>query len=147
MNVAIQRATNDDLPELLELGAEYAAADGHTFDAATAERGFAGLLDDDRHGVVWVLTVDGRADGYAVVTWGWSIEIGGLDVVLDELYIRTQRRGLGGLLLEHLEADCRERGVRRIFLETERPNTGARRLYERHGYTADDSIWMAKELL
>ncbi|MGB0800787.1 MAG: GNAT family N-acetyltransferase, partial [Ilumatobacteraceae bacterium] len=38
---------------------------------------------------------------------------------------------------------CLERGMRRIFLETEAPNDAARRLYARHGFTAEDSIWMA----
>ena len=90
--------------------------------------------------------VDGAIDGYAAITWGWSIEIGGLDVVLDELYVRTRRRGLGGRLVEAAERECRERGVKRIFLETERPNDAARRLYGRHGFVADDSIWMSKEL-
>ena len=38
------------------------------------------------------------------------------------------------------------RGVKRIFLETELANDGARRLYGRHGYQVDTSIWMSKEL-
>jgi GNAT superfamily N-acetyltransferase len=42
--------------------------------------------------------------------------------------------------------DCRRRGARRIFLETERPNESARRLYARHGFTPDDSIWMSLDL-
>jgi ribosomal protein S18 acetylase RimI-like enzyme len=42
--------------------------------------------------------------------------------------------------------DCRRRGARRIFLETERPNESARRLYARHGFTVDDSIWMSLHL-
>ena len=36
--------------------------------------------------------------------------------------------------------------MRRIFLETEAPNDDARRLYERLGFEAEDSIWMAKRL-
>ena len=45
-----------------------------------------------------------------------------------------------------IEDDCRRRGVKRIFLETELANERARRLYERHGYHADTSVWMSKEL-
>lgn len=131
---------------MLELIAEYCAADDHEFDPAVAGRGVEPLLADDRHGVILIANVDGADDGYAVVTWGWSIEVGGLDVVLDELYVRTRDRGTGGALIEALEAECRARDVRRIFLETEAANVGARRLYERHGFVADDSIWMAKLL-
>lgn len=149
--VVIRPATPADADELLVLGAEYAAADGHDFDAAVAAEGFAPLLADDRYGIVHVAELvdhEGarRLDGYGVVTWGWSIEIGGLDVVLDELYVRTRGCGIGTSLVASLERDCRERGVKRIVLETERPNDAARRLYEQLGFHIDDSIWMAKEL-
>jgi len=143
--VAVRRATLADLDELLVLGAEYAVADGHDFDEATARRGFRPLLVDDSIGTVLVAIVDDALDGYAVVTWGWSIEIGGLDVVLDEVYVRSRGRGIGTLLLDVVEADCVDRGVRRIVLETERPNDAARRLYTRRGWLEDDSIWMSKE--
>jgi GNAT superfamily N-acetyltransferase len=146
--VVIRRAVVEDLDELVALGREYAAADGHVFDPAIARRGFEPLLADDALGFV-LLAVgadDDVAVGYAAVTWGWSIEVGGPDVVLDEIFTRAKGEGVGSRLLAALEATCRDRGVRRIFLETERPNDGARRLYERHGWVADDSIWMAKEL-
>lgn len=146
MDIAVRPGTPDDLDLLLVLAAEYAAADGHTFDPATARAGIEPLLADDRYGIVLVAEVDDVPDGYGVVTWGWSIEAGGLDVVLDEIYARTRNRGVGTALLRALEAACRERDVRRIFLETEAPNADARRLYAREGYTADTSIWMSKEL-
>lgn len=144
----VRRAVPTDLDALVELAAEYCAADGHHFDETIVRRGFRPVLDDDRYGVVWVAVDDssGEVDGYAVVSWGWSIEVGGLDVVLDELYVRHRGRGTGSALIDRVVADCRERDVRRIFLETELPNDGARRLYARHGFTADDSIWMEREL-
>jgi GNAT superfamily N-acetyltransferase len=142
----IRRAASGDLAALLVLGAEYARADGHRFDIEVARRGFEPLLDDDERGVVLVAEEDGEIVGYAAVTWGWSIEVGGLDVVLDELYVRPRGRGIGSRLLGAVETTCRSRNVKRIFLETERPNDGARRIYARHGWSEDDSIWMSKEL-
>ena len=142
----IRRADRNDLPRLLELGAEYCTADGHDIDLDRMRAGFAGLLDDDAHGVVVVVDVDGSVEGYGVVTWGWSVEIGGREAVLDELYVRSRNRGLGSQLVAEIERECAGRGVLRIFLETERPNDAARRLYGRLGYAEDDSIWMSKEL-
>ena len=144
--MTIRRAGPSDLDDVLDLVAEYSSADGHEFDLAVARAGVDPLLADDTHGVIWVATEQGGLVGYAAVTWGWSIEIGGLDVVLDEIYVRRRGDGIGRELIEHLERDCVARGVRRIFLETELVNEHARRLYERLGYTADTSIWMAKEL-
>jgi GNAT superfamily N-acetyltransferase len=143
----IRRADDADLGAMLELVEEYCHADEHVFDRETAGAGLRPLLAGDDRGVIWLAVVDGRIDGYAVVTWGWSIEIGGLDVVLDEIYVRTRGVGTGGRLIDALEADCRARGVKRIFMETEQPNVAARRLYTRHGFEADTSIWMSKELL
>ncbi len=146
MTATVRRATPADLDVVLTLVEEYCAADHHRFDRHVAAAGVAPLLDTDEHGVIWLLEVDGATDGYAAVTWGWSIEIGGRDVVLDEIYVRTRGHGSGGTLLGVLEADCRRRGVKRIVLETERDNDRGRRFYRRHGYVADDSIWMSKEL-
>lgn len=145
-DVTIRRARPGDLDDLVELGVEYCVADGHEVDEPTMRTGFAGLLGDDTYGLVLVALAGDAVVGYGVVTWGWSVEIGGLDVVLDELYVRTKNTGLGSRLVEAIEAECRARGVKRIFLETERPNVAARRLYARLGWTEDDSIWMSKEL-
>ena len=151
MTTVVRRAVPDDLAVLIELVAEYCQADGHEFDAAVARRGIEPLLADDIYGAVWLIDpnegADHRAaDGYIVVTWGWSIEVGGLDVVLDEFYVRSRGQGKGGDALGIVEAECRQRGVKRIFLETELANERARQLYERHGYQADASVWMSKEL-
>ena len=147
----IRRSRTDDLDALVELGGEYCAADGRDFDPATVRAGFAGVVDDDAHGFVLVAEEasddeGGAIVGYAVVSWGWSIEIGGLDVVLDEIYVRPQGRGIGGRLLAAVETTCRAADVKRIFLETERPNARARSWYAEAGFEADDSIWMSKEL-
>ncbi len=140
---SVRRADLDDLPVLMILAAEYCQADGHVFDPQRVRDGFEPLLTGDSVGTAWMID---ETDGYVVVTWGWSVEIGGLEVVLDEIYVRTSGTGKGSVALDVIEQDCRQRGVRRIFLETERPNQRARRLYARHGYTEDDSIWMSKEL-
>ena len=74
MSVVVRRAEPFDLPVLVELAAEYCAADGHEFVESTVRDGFGPMLGNDDHGTVWMID---DTDGYAVVTWGWSIEIGG----------------------------------------------------------------------
>ncbi len=143
MAVVVRRAETSDLEVLVELAAEYCAADGHEFVESKVRSGLAPMLGNDDHGAVWMIDED---DGYAVVTWSWSIEIGGFEVVFDELYVRTSGLGKGSAAISVVIDDCRRRGARRIFLETERPNESARRLYARHGFTDDDSIWMSLDL-
>lgn len=149
--VRLRRAAIDDLDLLLELNAEYCEADGHRFDEDVATRGLTPLLEHDRHGGVWLIVdaddaVEGDIGGYVVLAWSWSVEIGGAEAVLDELYVRNQGRGTGGRAIELAIEECRRAGMLRVFLETERPNERARRLYTRHGFDEDDSIWMSRPL-
>ncbi len=135
----IRRAGPDDLETVLALHEQFCAVDHHPFDAVRATAGFAPLLGDDRHGVVWITE---RA--YAVVTWGWSIEAGGAEGLLDEIYVDDRGRGTGTALIGHLLADAKARGLARVFLETESSNERVRALYARLGFVVDDSVWMSR---
>jgi GNAT superfamily N-acetyltransferase len=136
----IRRAGMNDLDALVAMHRTFCELDQHPFDEQRALVAFTGLLTDDDRGVVWIVD---RPAAYAVVTWGWSIEAGGLEAVLDEVFVSEPGVGTGGRLIDHLVDDGRRRGLARIFLETESHNTRARRLYTRHGFVEDDSIWMS----
>ena len=138
----VRRAGLADLETLVARHARFCALDGHPFDDARARRAFVPLLKDDRHGVVWL-----AAAGYAVVTWGWSIEAGGPEAVLDEVFVDDRGEGVGTELIRHLLTDCRARGMARVFLETELHNDRVRALYERHGFRVDDSVWMSHDFI
>lgn len=143
---AIRAARAEDLGALLDLCRRYCEADGHQFDPDLAGPAFAGLLADDGPGFVLVAGDDHRLLGYAVVTWGWSIESGGRDALLDEIYLDRRGQGIGSRLLEAALERARAGGARRVFLETEEANAGARRFYLRHGFTPEASIWLSRDL-
>ena len=140
----IRRARLDDLDLLGELSAEFNQIDVHPHDDTRVRTALSPLLEDDALGVVYLF--GDPPNGYAVVTWGYSIESGGRDALLDEIYIRSRGQGRGGAAFEEVLADLRQRGLTRMFLETERPNIKVRTFYARHGFTEDDSIWMSREL-
>ena len=142
--VGIRRAGPGDLDRLVELHGQFCAVDSHPFDSGRATAAFAPLLDHDRHGVVWI--VDSPA-AYAVLTWGWSIEAGGAEAVLDEIFVSEREAGVGSSLIEHVLADGRRRGLARVLLETETANRRVREFYERHGFRVDASVWMAHEFV
>ena len=136
----VRRAGRRDLATLIELHREFCRIDAHPFSDARARAAFTPLLDDDTHGVVWMID---RPPAYAVLTWGWSIEAGGAEAVLDEIFTTERGTGNGSALLRHVLRDAEQRGLARVFLETELPNTRVRGFYERHGFTTDDSVWMS----
>jgi GNAT superfamily N-acetyltransferase len=123
---------------------EFCATDGHNFDEQRIRGCLPDLLKGDEHGVVWLL--GDPVDGYAVVTWGYSLESGGPEALIDEIYIRSRNTGLGTRAVNAILDDCDARGISTVFLETEARNGRARQFYERVGFSADDSIWMSLSL-
>lgn len=145
LDVRVERATPADLEVLIELHHEFCAADSHPFDATVARRAFAPLLADDSRGLVWLVRTSDRpdaAEGYAVVTWGWSIEAGGAESIFDEMYVRRRGIGIGSRAMSLVIEEVRGLGLARIYLETESHNEDGRRLYRRLGFVDEDSIWM-----
>lgn len=125
----------------------FCAIDGHDFDAVRIRSALAPLLASDERGIVLVSAdAGGSLTGYGVLTWGWSLETGGLEALLDELYVDDRGRGTGSALLASLLDAARAHGARGVFLETEAANERVRHFYARHGFAAESSTWMARPL-
>lgn len=140
--IDVRRGTPDDLETVLRLVAAYCLADGHLWDEAGARGALTPLLAGDEHGQVWVAQDGEHLVGYAVLTWGWSVESGGREALLDELYAARSGAGIGSALVVRCVSAAQEAGARAIFLETEVDNDGARGLYRKHGFSEELSVWM-----
>lgn len=142
-----RRAAPADLDALLPLVRAFCAADGHEFDSERVVAALGPLLRDDSLGRVWVIDDGaGGLSGYAVLTWGWSLESGGREALLDEIFVLEQGRGSGSDLLDHVLQGARAGGAAAVFLETESPNHRVRSFYARHGFGVEDSVWMRRDL-
>ena len=144
--VTIRRARSGDLPSLVSMAEAYCAADQHAYDEARVRAALQPLLDDSTYGVVLVAQTQSDIVGYAVLTWGYSIESGGVESLLDEIYAARTGVGIGSQLLTACVDAARAHGARTMFLETEAHNDGARRLYARNGFAVEDSVWMGRAL-
>lgn len=139
----LHRARVEHLPLILELVAEFCVTDHHVFDADRVVRAVLPLLEHDDYGVVYLIDND---QGYSVITWGYSLESGGREALIDEIYLRRRGEGIGSTAMDALFAEMATQGVVKMFLETETHNARARRFYARKGFTADDSIWMSRDI-
>lgn len=142
-----RRAGPVDEAVLLVLIEEFCAIDRHDFDRNRVLRGLTPLLAGDDVGQVWLVEGEpGAVDGYAVVTWSWSLESGGRDCLLDELYVRRRGEGLGGRALREVLAAAAGAVAAAMFLETESHNARVRAFYRRAGFEVESSVWMARPL-
>ncbi len=98
------------------------------------------LLDGSPLGAVYLIGPRRAPIGYIVVTFGWSVEFGGMDAFVDELYIRraVRGRGIATEVLSALPLALGQAGVRAIHLEVDQDNTAAQKLYTRSGFRARD---------
>jgi ribosomal protein S18 acetylase RimI-like enzyme len=132
------RAGPHDCPLLLDLMAEFYAESGHPVDRERARAAFSALLADRRLGQVWLIHADAGPVGYVVLTLGYSMEYGGPDAFVDDLFIQASHRGrgLGKLALAEVRAACIARGVRALHLEVGRENDAALSLYRGAGFVS-----------
>ncbi|MGA0884009.1 MAG: GNAT family N-acetyltransferase [Candidatus Nanopelagicales bacterium] len=145
--VTLRLATSEDYQDLIPLIKEFCEVDNHEFDDARIEKSLGPLLEDAELGRVIILEVKGELKGYAVLTWGWSLESGGREALLDEIYVRKRNQGWGALLLEKVVATAKDNGAQIIFLETELANERVRDFYLRHGFNKEDSIWLSQKIV
>jgi ribosomal protein S18 acetylase RimI-like enzyme len=147
-DVAIRPAGPGDRDTLVELMTEFYAETATPFDPDRTVRAFETLLGDASRGRAWILERYGSAAGYAVLAVGFSMEYGGRDAFLDDLFVREEHRGrgLGRAAMQAVLAECERRGVRALHLEVARDNTAAKELYRRFGFADHDRQLMTVRL-
>ena len=135
MPYTTRRAIVTDVPALVELMEAFYAEAAMPLDRDWAGRAFEQLLGDPTRGAIW-LVLDGDSPvGHVVLTVRFSMEYGGLDAFIDDLYVRPEHRrsGVATAALAALFEDCRLRGVLAVHVEVGQDNDAARKLYERFG--------------
>lgn len=140
MTCEIHRATLRDRDSLLQLMSAFYAEAGYPLNTDRAAVAFRELLSDDSLGRAWLIFASGEIVGYLVITLGFSMEYGGRDAFVDDLFVRPEYRGkgLGTIALAKGCAVCAELGVRALHLEVERGNAAAQALYRRAGFVDND---------
>lgn len=135
MTTLTRNATLDDIPLLVDLMQEFYAEANYPLDRHWAAASFSALLHDDSLGTAFIIFHDAEPAGYIVLTLRFSMEYGGLDAFIDDLFIRSsrRRRGLGRELLNAFFDECRRRKVLAVHVEVGHDNVAAQALYRSYG--------------
>ncbi len=144
----LRPAGDGDLDTLRLLMQEFYEYEKRPFTAAKLSA-LASLLRDSSLGTVALICDGEAAAGYAVLTYGYSVEFHGRDLLVDDLYLRPAYRGQGWgtWVLGEVEKIARRQGLHALHLEVARWNTGARRFYGRAGFLAHDGDFLSKRLV
>ncbi|WP_368187702.1 GNAT family N-acetyltransferase [Aestuariibius sp. HNIBRBA575] len=146
---AMHLCSPDDLPRILPLVARFHEEIGIASEEDHREAAIKPLLDGSPLGAVYLMGPARAPVGYVVITFGWSVEFGGIDAFVDELFIRpsVRGRGLATEALLALSKALSQGGVRALHLEVATEDQATIRLYQRNGFSIRDGYHLMSKSL
>ncbi|MBA86036.1 GNAT family N-acetyltransferase [Thalassobius sp. S69A] len=130
---ALHLARPEDLDRLLPLAGAFHAELALPTDDTTRRAGLVPLLEGSPHGVAYLIGPQKAPIGYVVICFGWSVEFGGMDGFVDEIYIRpgVRGRGIGSEVLTALPKALAGAGLKALHLEVRTEDRRTRAFYEK----------------
>ena len=148
MEPVFELASVSAIETLMQLMGEFYEHEALPFDEKAARSALQLILGNDSYGRVYVIRIDGAIAGYLAITFGFSLEYGGRDAFLDEIYLRAayRGRGIGTQSLQFAETICREQGIQALHLAAERKNIPAQAFYRNAGFVDHNRVLFTKWL-
>ncbi len=129
-----------DAAAIHELRRKFCEEEGILFEPEIQQAALTRLLEDASLGAVFIFAqAGGGAGGFLILTRCFSLEFGGVYALLDELYLEPDSRGqgVGQTGIDVATSWAKQNAIHALRLEVSHRNSGARKLYERRGFTAD----------
>ena len=140
MSAALHLAKPLDLEKMMPLVVAFHSEMELGTEETALERALIPLLEGSPYGAVYLMGPARAPMGYVVLTFSWSLELGGMDGFIDEIYLRPAVRGRGIALetLHSLRKTMQSAGVMALHLEVDRENVDAQKLYRRARFELRD---------
>ena len=144
----IRKMTPNDRELYMSMTDKFYSSDAvlHKVPVSNIEATFDEMMRSENYVLGYILEYQGTPAGYAQLSRTFSQEVGGMVILVEELFVLPEYRshGLGREFFKFLEAGP-GRDARRLRLEVTRSNSRAESLYERLGFTRLDYIQMVKD--
>ncbi|WP_425039136.1 GNAT family N-acetyltransferase [Primorskyibacter sp. S187A] len=140
MSAALTLARPEHLERLVAMSGAFAEEMELPSDPDQRGAALLPLLEGSPHGAAYLIGPARAPVGYLVVSFGWSLEFGGLDGFIDEIYIRpaVRGRGMATEVLIALPKALAGAGLRALHLEVDKTDTKTQRLYAKVGFALRD---------
>jgi len=149
VEATVRGAGSRDLESLLPLVEAFQAFERIPFEIESARRNLGQLLENPRLGQALIAELAGRPIGYAILTYGYDLEFGGMDAYLTDLFIAEAERGRGRgrWLLGEVERAALAAGVQALHLMVAPQNHRAHHIYHRAGFHVSPRLFLTKILV
>jgi ribosomal protein S18 acetylase RimI-like enzyme len=135
---ALHLAGPQDAERLIPMIAAFHAERGIAQSVEARAEALGPLLEGSPYGVAYLVGPARAPIGYVVISFGWSLEMGGMDGFLDEIYIRpgVRGRGIGSEVLQNLPKALAGAGLKALHLEARRDDPRIDGFYRRNKFEA-----------
>ena len=149
MTTAITLAGPEALAQVTGLMARYHAEAALPHDDAHRVAVVAPLLEGSPLGAVWLIGPAKAPLGYVLVTFGWSVPLGGMVGWLAEVFIRpsVRQRGIGTEVLHAVAVSLGHAGVKALHVHLYDGQARAARFCARTGFQPDVPVQMMTDPL
>jgi [ribosomal protein S18]-alanine N-acetyltransferase len=96
-------------------------------------RAFMRRIVEASNGAAWIAEEEGKMAGFAVVEWALDADVFAYLQTI-EVLPEYRGRGIASELLQRIESSSGAAGASSLWLHVDVTNTGAIRLYEKHGF-------------
>ena len=135
--ITCREIETDDKLDFFTLVDEFYHSDGvhKPIPRSHYQRTFKYIMENRNLANAFLLYSNSDLAGYGQISFAYSNEAGGFVLWIEEVYIRQdfQGQGLGSYFINYILTEYQNK-VRRIRLEVEPENIGAKGLYERLGF-------------
>jgi GNAT superfamily N-acetyltransferase len=128
---ALHLARGDDLERVLPLVAAFHQERALPLDEPACRAGLGPLLEGVPHGVVYLIGPARAPIGYVIISFGWSVTLGGMEGTVKEIFIRpgVRGRGIGSEILKELAKALGQAGLTALHVDLPRDDDRSLRFY------------------
>lgn len=141
MSAVLTLGKPEHLEKLFTMVTSYHSEAGITLSDEARLAGVAPLLEGIPHGIVYLIGPPRSPIGYIIITFGWSLELGGMDGTINEFYVRSGVRGRGVATetLQKLPKALGDAGLVALHLQLNNVDNTNRRLFTRVGFAVREN--------
>jgi ribosomal protein S18 acetylase RimI-like enzyme len=127
---------SNQIDEATKLMEDFYAIDGYPIESQKTNELFKEFIANENLGKCWLIYSENQIAGYVILTFIFSFEFKGRIAFLDELYIKPQfqGKGLGKKTVEFIKNQIPKFSLNLLFLEVEKHNAKAQKLYIGSGF-------------
>lgn len=144
MDIYLRVAEESDLDQVLTYVRAYHEFEGIAHSAVNAASAVRPLLGRNTLGRVWLICHGSQSIGHIAICFGYSLEFGGRDAVVDEIFILPEHRGkgFGKAVLALVKSEAALLGIKALQLEVARSNESAQSMYKSAGFVARERFFV-----